>query len=141
MEGIGEFKSYRARELFELMQQADRDGQLERLFDRYALVDVRGLADYAEMVAEQITVKPGSVVQIAPSQGGHWFDGCFLLVTEVRPWGVLGFVSYPTERDKRPAEAHYRVKNGDFAFIGQCAFAPEHVVRDEEASASGEVKP
>ena len=36
----------------------------------------------------------GAVLQIAPEHS-EMFGGCFLQVTEVKPWGVQGFVRVP----------------------------------------------
>jgi hypothetical protein len=63
-------------------------------------------------------LKPGSIVQVNPdcSHGrpGQWFNSCLVVVTEVRSWGVLGYVQEPG----RPGQAHIRLAHDQFAPTG-----------------------
>lgn len=70
------------------------------------------------------TVTPGDVVQVDP---GHdqWFGGCLLVVEEIKPWGVQGYVSVPSPGG--PGRAYYRCPNGQFAFVGRAVWFPEDV--------------
>lgn len=74
-------------------------------------------------------VQVGDVVQIEPNEETDWFGGCLMTVTEVKIWGVQGFVAMPVERGQPPAKAYYRVKHGQYARIGQAEWA-----REEEES-------
>jgi hypothetical protein len=65
----------------------------------------------------------GDVVQLAPS-ADHAFSGCFMLVTEPKPWGAQGFVSMPGGRGTPPGEAYFRAKWEMMEFIGTAAWAP-----------------
>lgn len=72
---------------------------------------------------------PGDVVQIGhvgpdgPANPG--FSGCFMLVSEVRSWGVVGFVAMPQDREGPPARAYYRETHANLTRIGRAAFVPE----------------
>ena len=51
------------------------------------------------------TIAVGDVVQIDPEHDDR-FGGCFLIVTEVRSWGAIGYVRVPGED---AGDAFYRV--------------------------------
>ena len=60
-------------------------------------------------------VSEGDVVQLDPEQHTHhdgFWAGAFMLVEEVKPWGVCGFVKTTDGR------AYYRAKTGTFAVVG-----------------------
>jgi hypothetical protein len=63
-------------------------------------------------------LKPGSIVQVSPdcSHGrqGQWFNSCLVVVTEVRSWGVQGYVQAPGQE----GQAHIRLAHGEFAPTG-----------------------
>lgn len=65
----------------------------------------------------------GDVVQISP-ESDTAFGGCFMLVTEPKSWGALGFVSLPTERGKLPDEGHCRVAFEDMELVGTAPWVP-----------------
>lgn len=46
----------------------------------------------------------GSIVQIDPNHDTDGFGGCLLVVTEVKAWGVVGYVEVP-----RAGRVYYRV--------------------------------
>jgi hypothetical protein len=58
-------------------------------------------------------VKVNDVVQIRPNVG-HLFEGCFVKVEEVVPWGVLGVV--PINKNE---VAPVRLEFGHYAKIGE----------------------
>jgi hypothetical protein len=70
---------------------------------------LRGLLDAALAEAAE-TISDRDVVMIL---GDHW-NGCLVLVTEVRAWGIQGFVRIPMSGD-----AYIRVANGDFVRVGR----------------------
>ncbi|HEU5433111.1 MAG TPA: hypothetical protein VFU81_15700, partial [Thermomicrobiales bacterium] len=53
------------------------------------------------------------------------FGGCFLIVTEVKSWGVQGYVAMPEAG--KTARAYYRVHSDQMARIGRA----EWVVNDD----------
>ena len=59
----------------------------------------------------------GDVVQLSPEKNGC-FGGCFAQVTEVKSWGIQGFVCVPGAVHDPPGHAFIRVKWDDFAYIG-----------------------
>jgi hypothetical protein len=68
-------------------------------------------------------VKPGDVVQIDPNHD-ITFGGCFLQVTEVRAWGVIGFVAIPKEKGQPPARAYYRCPWDGLHPVGRAEWLP-----------------
>lgn len=62
--------------------------------------------------AERPKVQPFDIVQIDPAHPGI-FGGSLMVVTEVRPWGVQGYVTIPNGGD-----AYYRCPWGTFAPTG-----------------------
>lgn len=59
-------------------------------------------------------IQVNDVVQIVPE---HEWGGCFLMVTEVKSWGIQGFVQIPINR-----QAHIRLKHEDYVKIGTAEF-------------------
>ena len=72
---------------------------------------------------ESRELKPGDVVQIAPSMD-TFFSGCFMLVTEPKSFGAMGFIAIPGERGDPPGQAFARVAFADMEFIGRASFVP-----------------
>lgn len=58
----------------------------------------------------------GAVVQIDP-EDGEVFGACFLVVTDVKTWGVQGYVHLPGKGDAG-GNAYYRVPFNKIAYIG-----------------------
>lgn len=85
---------------------------------------------------ERMRVMPGAVVQIEPGyddRNGHrWFGGCFMVVTEVRSWGVQGYVTVPGE----DGDAYYRVPWENVEYIGEAVWV---VGGDDAPETRGEV--
>jgi hypothetical protein len=71
------------------------------------------------------SVKEGSVVQINEEMdpGRKGWIGAFVLVTEVRSWGVVGFVHTLEDHDHSGA-AYIRLKWGTFDHIGEAKLVP-----------------
>lgn len=61
----------------------------------------------------------GDVVQLDPDKTENkMFAGCFMTVTEVKEWGVQGYVQ-ALGADGHPGDqAYYRAENGTFVKIG-----------------------
>lgn len=53
------------------------------------------------------------------------FGGCFMLVTEPKTFGAMGFVSVPTQRGRAPGQAWYRAKWEEMELVGGATWAPE----------------
>ena len=68
--------------------------------------------------------KAGDVVQLDPQL--DTFGGCFLVVTDVYKWGVMGYVTVPG----KDGVAYYRAEYGMLQYIGHA----EWVVGDGETT-------
>ncbi len=72
------------------------------------------------MQPEETNIKRGSVVQISPDHAGRLFAGCMLTVTEVKEWGVQGYVqALGSGREESGGQAYYRVKWADIVYVGE----------------------
>lgn len=69
-----------------------------------------------------IPIQPGDIVQITNERPG--LVGAFLLVEDVRPWGVLGFVHHPGDFTKAQ-QIPLRLTNGNFELVGRAAVLPD----------------
>lgn len=68
------------------------------------------------LLSEKGVVLPGDVVQISPhTETG--FAGCFALVEEVMPWGVLAFVTVPGQ--DRSSAAYVRLERAQMELVGR----------------------
>lgn len=63
---------------------------------------------------EKIEIAVGDVVQIHPSHD-EAFGGCFMVVSEVKTWGVQGYVTVPGSG----GQAYYRCPWKAFVRIGK----------------------
>lgn len=61
-------------------------------------------------------VKKHDVVQVIPE---HEWAGAFVYVTEVKEWGIQGFVNIPLQ-----GSAYIRLKNGEYDKIGEAIYRP-----------------
>lgn len=66
-------------------------------------------------------IEVGDVVQLDPDvTGNRMFAGCMLTVSEVREWGVQGYVQALGQDGNPGGQAYYRAKWGTFAYVGRC---------------------
>lgn len=79
-------------------------------------------------------VKPGDIVQIDPqSQLGDkdgFFAACYVIVEEVKGFGIQGYVLVPSKRGQNPDRVYGRFNWEDFEFVGHS----EWVAKDDEAN-------
>lgn len=68
------------------------------------------------------TITPGDVVQITDERIG--LVGAFVMVDEVRSWGVQGFVHH-IESFEEARQIWLRLEHGRFERVGRAALAPE----------------
>jgi hypothetical protein len=68
-------------------------------------------------------IKPGEIVQLDPEKTKNKsFGGCLMIVTDVKEWGVQGYVqSFGQSRDELGGQAYYRAENGTFEATGGTA--------------------
>lgn len=62
-------------------------------------------------------LKPGDVVQIDPAHDDV-FGGCFMVVTEPKPWGAQGYCSAPGQKGL----AYYRAAHKSMELIGRAVW-------------------
>lgn len=72
-------------------------------------------------------IQVNSVVQIAPYHDAR-FGGCFLVVTEVKDWGVQGYVTVPGTAETK-GDAYYRVEYEHLVYIGMAEWINKIVRR------------
>lgn len=68
----------------------------------------------------------GHVVQLDPfTVGNKAFAGCFMLVTEPKPWGAQGFVqALGPDRETPGGHAYYRASWDEMEPVGRAAWVP-----------------
>jgi hypothetical protein len=73
----------------------------------------------AEILASR-KVKVGDVVQLDPDLvRNKSLAACFMVVEEVKDWGVQGYIRVPGEtRDAFPRRAYYRADHTEFEIVG-----------------------
>lgn len=59
-------------------------------------------------------IEENDVVQIVPE---HRWGGCFVIVSEVKSWGIQGYVQIPMQ-----GQAYIRLNTGEFERIGKSLF-------------------
>lgn len=67
-------------------------------------------------IADGRDIQPGEIVQLDPiSTGNKAFAACMMVVTEVKPWGVQGYVQGLGTREAQVGQAYYRAETDTFA--------------------------
>ena len=59
-------------------------------------------------------MKVNDVYQLSPEVGNSHFAGCFMVITEVKPWGAQGYVRVPGGGD-----AYYRAEHEEMEYVGR----------------------
>jgi hypothetical protein len=60
-----------------------------------------------------------SVVQLNPDTVvDREFAGCFLVVTNIKSWGVVGYVQVLGKRDEPGGQTYYRAGWDEVAYVG-----------------------
>jgi hypothetical protein len=69
----------------------------------------------------------GAVVQLDPFKTENKaFAGCFMVVTQLFPWGVQGYIQgVGTTQNKAGGQAYYRARSGTFELIGKAVWSVE----------------
>lgn len=73
-------------------------------------------------------LKAGDVVQINPAHDRDGFACCLLMVTEVKQWGVMGFVHIP---GRDGGDAYYRVAFEHVESVGVAPWIPLDIATAE----------
>lgn len=67
-------------------------------------------------------VGKGDVFQVSPETENQMFAGCLIIVSEVKQFGIQGYVTIPSDQ---PSHAYARVAWKDLAFVGQAMWVVE----------------
>lgn len=76
--------------------------------------------DDMKAVRNAIQHREGDVFQINERHGRNGWIGAFVLATEIKSWGIQGFVSHIETHDKQ-GRAYIRLKWDEIDFIGHAA--------------------
>jgi len=69
-------------------------------------------------------IKEGAVFQINDKHGRKGWIGAFVLATEIRSWGIIGFVHHIKNHEER-AEVWIRLKWDEIDLIGTAVMVPK----------------
>jgi len=73
-------------------------------------------------------IEVNDVVQIDPASD-EVFGACFMIVTEVKSWGVQGYVQVPGKGDDG-GRGYYRCKYENLSFVGKAVWIWEYKEQD-----------
>jgi hypothetical protein len=76
-----------------------------------------------EQRAIAMGISAGDVFQIAETHGRKGWIGAFVLATEIKPWGIQGFVACIKTHDEQQ-QAFIRLKWEEIEFVGHAALKP-----------------
>lgn len=60
-------------------------------------------------------IEVNGIVQVKPDAGTRFFDSCFIVVTELKSFGIQGYVQVP---EVNGGQAYVRLKWDQFAPVG-----------------------
>lgn len=66
------------------------------------------------------------IVQLSPDAKNPMFAGCLLVVTEVKTWGVQGYVQALGEHGQPGGQAYYRAEWDEVELVGRAAWVVRH---------------
>ncbi len=75
---------------------------------------------------------PGDVFQITEAHGRQGWIGSFVMATEIKPWGIQGFVPIIKTHDEQN-RAYIRLKWSEIEFVGHAPLMPADEVPQEAA--------
>lgn len=78
-------------------------------------------------------VQPGDVVQITPEwEVNKAFAACLVVVSEVKSWGIQGYVQALGTREEMGGQAYIRVKWEDLELVGAAYWVTQSIGEDVE---------
>jgi hypothetical protein len=89
--------------------------------------------DYMHEAVRRGEAKPGDVFQIAPEHGRDGWVGAFVVATEIKPWGIQGFVHQIVTHTEH-GRAFIRLKWDEIEYVGKAVFMPADEVPAEAAA-------
>jgi hypothetical protein len=66
-----------------------------------------------------MVVRPGEIVQLSPDCKNRMFAGCFMVVTEPKPWGAQGYIQMTGEHGLPGGQAYYRATFEEMFVVGK----------------------
>lgn len=72
----------------------------------------------------ELVYRAGDVFQITEQHGRKGWIGAFVLATEIKPWGIQGFVSHVETHDQQ-TRAFIRLKWEEIDYIGRATLIPQ----------------
>lgn len=64
-------------------------------------------------------IEINEIVQLSPTETKNkMFAACLMIVTDIRPWGVQGYVQGLGSNGESAGQAFYRAENGTFETTG-----------------------
>ncbi len=83
----------------------------------------------------EMDVTVGDVVQISPFDPSNpMFGGCFMVVTELKSWGVQGYVQALGKDGEPGGQAYYRAKWDEIEYAGKAMWMVKSDAPDDDAS-------
>ena len=74
---------------------------------------------------------PGDVFQINENHGRKGWIGAFVMATEIKLWGIQGFVPHIETHDEQ-RQAFIRLKWEEIDYIGHAKLVPENIADEEK---------
>lgn len=81
---------------------------------------------------DKTRLTPGDVFQISPELKDSFFAGCFMQATEIKSWGVQGFICMPSSRGEMPGHAYFRANWDDIDYVGRAQWIPTRTTEDAQ---------
>jgi hypothetical protein len=82
----------------------------------------------------------GDIFQIKEEYGRRGWIGALVIATDIKPWGVQGFIAHPETHEKQ-ARSYIRLPWHQISHIGRVAFIPssgdellDHELRPREGT-------
>lgn len=68
-------------------------------------------------------MQKGTIVQITNSDH-HWYP-CLVIVSEVKSWGIQGYISIPSDNRGNVGNAYIRLSTDQFEVVGEAKLVAE----------------
>jgi hypothetical protein len=68
-------------------------------------------------------MQKGTIVQITNNEH-HWYP-CLVIVSEVKSWGIMGYLSIPADNSGNVGNAFIRISTGQFEVVGEALIVVE----------------
>jgi hypothetical protein len=86
----------------------------------------------------KVNARPGWVFQINEVHGRQGWIGAFVMATEIKPWGIQGFVHHVKTHDTN-SQCYIRLKWEELDYIGTAAMIPQDLQPPEPGKHDGNV--